>query len=164
MKGGILLALTFALLHVLQQSTLHVFGAPWANIPLLVIAGIIVMQRVGIEEGVAWFLALSLLNGFDLYAFCWAVVGPIFLLRVFTTRSVYALIGLGIVAHTTVSACTLILEKIIHRFFDFSFIPVYHAGALAAQIPLLIPGLFLAIICIRFAEKNLFTRVYLRPS
>ena len=68
MRGGILLALTFVILCVLQQSSLHALGTPWASIPLLVIAGIIVMQRVGVEEGIAWFLVVSVMYGFELYA------------------------------------------------------------------------------------------------
>ncbi len=150
MKTGSILACLFLLFLLGEASFIHAFPGILSHIPLMTIAGMIVMQRVGMEEGAAWFLALALFHS-DISALCIAIIGPILITRLFTTRSVYALIGFGISAYSAVLLIALI------------FPPHSVTAALQSEL-LLLPGLLIGISMVRFCERSLFTRIALRPS
>jgi len=157
MKTGILLAFTFLLLLLIERSFFHAFAGSLASIPVLLIAGMILMQRAGIEEGIAWFLAVAVLqaNGVALLL---ALVSPILIVQIFTTRSVYALLGFGVVTYAISSTLFILFGA----FFDIAFgttilsnHPVLHA---IQEGILLIPGLILGVMIVRSIEHRILRR------
>lgn len=164
MKGGVLLALAFLVCALAQYSLVYAFGGPLMHLSLLTLGGILVFQRVGPEEGSAWFLATTVFHGLDVYPMLWALLGPLLLARVFTTRSVYALFGLGLSGHVLASIVTMFFEKIALRFFPISFIPLHPWESILMQTALLLPGLFVGVISIRFIERVIMNRLYIRRT
>lgn len=154
MRTGILLALFFFILHVIEVSFFHAFSGVFAYIPLMVIAGMIIMQRIGIEEGIAWFLGMTVIDG-DGTALLLAGIGPLFILQIFTTRSVYALLGFGAVAYSVSSALFMLLGGLIDYLFGTTLLsdhPILHA---LQEWALLIPGLFLGVVIVRSIEQRI---------
>ncbi len=163
MRTGMLLGFLFFTLLFIEQSFLHAFFGTVANIPLVVIVGMIIMQRVGIEEGIAWFIAVALFQS-DFSALLIAMIGPMLILQIFTTRSVYALIGFGLTSYAFAAGVTLILSELSSRVFHYSITsshPYIHA---LTEFLILIPGLFVGVILARSIERNIFTRVSFRRS
>ncbi len=162
MKGGALLALAFLACSLVQYSFVFAFGGAFVLLSLLTIGGILVFQRVGPEEGAAWFLAIAVFHGLDVYPIIWAMLGPLLLARVFTTRSVYALFGLGFSGHLLASGMTVLFEKIAFRFFPLTYVPLHTGESLLLQSIILLPGLFVGVVCIRFLERSVMNRLYIR--
>lgn len=162
MKYGVFLAGIFLFSILCQYSLIHVLRGPWASIPLLTIVGIVVFQRVGMEEGMAWFAVASFFHGFNLYAFFWVCIGPLLLQKIFTTRSWYALLGLGVFGHIVVSVTFVVLAVLWNNFSPLVISPLGYAALFGKELLLLILGLLLAMIFLRFVERRLFMRIPFR--
>ena len=157
MRTGILFAFLFLFLLLIEVSFFHAFSGSLANIPVMIIAGMIVMQRVGIEEGVAWFITLALMRG-DGIALLLAGIGPVLILQIFTTRSVYALLGFGAVAYVAASCTFLLFGGLIDHTLGTSILlqhPIVHA---LQELMLLIPGLFLGVLLVRSIERRILNQ------
>lgn len=159
MRTGIILGLFFFFLLFIERSFFHAFFGIIANIPLMVIAGMIIMQRVGIEEGIAWFLALVFFHG-DSTALFLAVAGPALILQIFTTRSMYALVGFGLTSYAIAAGTTLMLGEFLSRIFDIHFLSLHPYLHAFNEFLLLVPGLFLGVLLTR----SIFTRIAFRRS
>ncbi len=157
MRTSILLACVFFMLFVMENAFLHAFTGSIASMPLMVIAGMIILQRVGIEEGAAWFLALAVFRA-DGVALLLSLIGPFLILQIFTTRSVYALLGFGAVAYTLSSVIFILFGE----FFDFIFsttLLVAHPIRFAfIEGALLLPGLLVGVIMLRSIERRILTQ------
>ncbi len=152
-----LFALLFFALLLSEVSFFHAFSGNLANIPVMIIAGMIIMQRVGIEEGIAWFFALAVIRG-DGIAFLLAGIGPVLILQIFTTRSVYALLGFGAAAYIAASTIFLLIGGLIDQLIGTSILlqhPVIHA---IQELALLLPGLFLGVLLLRSIERRILNR------
>lgn len=155
-RTALFTAFLFLLSMTLEASGVWVFHNWIAAIPLSIIIGFLVMQRVGIVEGVAWFLALAVLRG-DIISGTIAIIGPILTLRVFSTRSLYALFGIGLVSHATGIFILAILHTLVTTIFTVSWTVSYTTVWL--QEILLIPGLYLGTFVIRWFYVHISSRV-----
>lgn len=162
MKTGSILACLFLFFLLGEMSFIHAFSGILAHTPLMMIAGMIVMQRIGREEGSAWFVALALIQG-DISALIVAGVGPILITRLFTTRSVYALLGFGSSTALLAMGIPLVVGGICDAWLGTSFLPSYAYITTLYTMLTLVPGLFVGMSIIRFLERSLFTRISLRP-
>lgn len=163
MKTGILLALLFLLFLLFENSGFHAFGGILANIPLLIIAGMMITQRVGPGEGAVWFLTLFAVTGSGV-ALLLSCVAPLLVVHLFTTRSVYALLGLGIVSWSIVSLGALIIGGSIDGLFHTHLLPAHFLESIGMRGLLIVPGLFLGVLLVRFMERHLFSRIAFRAS
>lgn len=163
MRTGILFALLFFTLLLIEVSFFHAFSGNLANIPVMIIAGMIIMQRVGIEEGIAWFITLAVMRG-DGIALLLAGIGPVLILQIFTTRSVYALLGFGAVAYILASIIFLLVGGLVDQFLGTSILlqhPIIHA---LQELALLIPGLFLGVLLVRSIERRILNQFAFKSS
>lgn len=155
-----MLAVGFLLLLTLESSVIWAFQGWVSAIPLMMIVGLLVLQRIGIPEGVAWFLVLAVLRG-DIVAFTIALIGPALTMRVFSTRSLYALLGIGIVSHAAgiliLLATHAVLTAVFHVIWNVQYSTVW------LQELLLIPGLYFGTSGIRWFDQNIGSRVALKP-
>lgn len=161
MRTGIILGIVFFLFLFIEQSFFHALFGIVANIPLMLIAGMIIMQRVGIEEGVAWCIALAVFR-MDIGALFLAAVGPILILQIFTTRSMYALVGFGIASYTIATGAMLFLGELLFRVFGIHLLSLHPYLHALTEVILLIPGLFLGILLMRSIERSVLTRIAFR--
>ena len=163
MRTGILLAFLFFFLLLIEIAFFHAFAGNVARIPVMIIAGMIIMQRVGIEEGAAWLLAVAILRA-DGVAFLLAAIGPMLILQIFTTRSVYALLGFGAVAYGAASFIFILLGELFDAVLGMTILsshPIRHALLEGA---LLIPGLFIGVIIVRSIERRILTQFAFKSS
>ena len=160
MRVAVLLAILFMSLMVFETSFLWVFLGWFSAIPVMTIAGLLVMQRVGVAEGTAWFLALAFMRG-DLIACVIALIGPFLVLRVFSTRSLYALFGTGIVAFGAGIVSVFVVRTVLGLFFDLSSWHIVYR-TLLLQEALLVPGLFVGLYLVRWFEQNISSRIALK--
>ncbi len=163
MRTGISLGVLFLILLFIEQSFLHAFFGGLASTPLMTIAGIIILQRVGIEEGAAWCIALALFHA-DIVPFILAILGPILVLQIFTTRSLYALIGFGIASYTVSAGVSLIIGAMLSVFFGIHILSAHPYTNALTEFFLLVPGLFLGILLVRGVERNILIRIAFRRS
>ncbi len=155
-RSAFALALLFTGLLIVESSGMWVFTHWVATIPLMIIAGLLVMQRVGVPEGVAWFCALAFLR-IDIVSAVIACTGPSLTLRVFSTRSLYALFGIGMVSHAAGIGVLFIIATLANTVFHATWNIAY--GTLWLQEILLLPGLNLGMNGVRWFEHNIRSRV-----
>lgn len=163
MKTGVSLALLFFFFVLMEVAFLHAFSGVVASIPLMIVAGMIIMQRVGIEEGIAWFLASAVLRG-DGISLLLAGIGPMLILQIFTTRSVYALLGFGAAAYGIAGITFILFGKFLDYVFGVSILsshPVLHALQEGA---LLLPALFVGVLIVRSVERRVLTQFTFRST
>lgn len=163
MKTGFLFALLFFVLLLVEVTFFHAFSGMIASIPLMIVAGMIMMQRVGIEEGAAWFLAVAAVRG-DGVAFLLAGIGPVLILQIFTTRSVYALLGFGAVAYAAASGISIPLSMLFDSVFDTSILPSHPFLHALQEGFLLLPALFVGVVIVRGIERRFLTQFTFRSA
>jgi len=154
-RTAFMLAIMFSILLTIESSGIWVFESWFSAIPLMITAGILVMQRVGIAEGVAWFCVLAILRG-DVIAATIALTGPWLTLRVFSTRSLYALFGIGLVSHTAGIIVLFGIATVMTSIFHVTWNIPY--STLWAQEFLLIPSLYFGMNIVRWFEQNIRSR------
>jgi hypothetical protein len=107
-----LFLIIFALSATTQISLVHSLTGIWNFFPLHLCVGLIIMHRYQASLGAIWFIVTAIVSiwslqpGHPLSYLSVAAAGYFLLNRLFTTRSVYALLGLGL----TVSALYLVLN------------------------------------------------------
>lgn len=154
-RTALLLTIMFYVLTVIESSVLWVFEGWVATIPLMTTAGILVMQRLGIAEGVAWFCILAILRG-DVIAATIAFIGPWVTLRVFSTRSLYALFGIGLVSHAAGMVVLFVIATIMASVSQATWNISY--ATLWTQELLLIPSLYFGMNVVGWFEQNIRSR------
>lgn len=157
-RSALFLVPLFALLAAVEASFLWVFSLSWiCTFPLMIIAGLLIMQRVGVIQGTAWCFAAALFqwNG---VAFCIALLGPLFFEKVFSTRSVYALLGAGLAAYGT----SLVLITLFS--FLLPFFPSLDISKLFIGWILLVPGLYCGFLFVRWFEISIGSRFAIKTS
>ncbi len=159
-RSSIVLTLTFCILLALETSVLWVFDDWIAFIPLMMTSGLLVLQRVGIPEGIVWFLALAILRG-DFVSAIIAMLGPLFMIKIFSTRSLYALLGVGLVAHGFGIVILWVIHGFVHGLFHVTWNISF--STLWIQELLLIPTLYLGTMLIRSFRRTIGSRVALKP-
>lgn len=159
-RAPLTLAVGFVLLLAFESSVIWAFQGWVSAIPLMVIVGFLVLQRIGIPEGVAWFCVLAVLRG-DIVAGTIALVGPVVTLRVFSTRSLYALLGIGLVSHAAGILTLLAIHGLMSAVFHVAW--TVHYSTVWLQELLLIPGLYFGMGSIRWFDRTISSRVALKP-
>lgn len=152
MREAIYLALTFAFTMFVAQGVVPSLPFPLLYTPLVMITGLLVLQRQGVVVGVAWLVLGSLLLAVDnvapqilLPSLIATAVAAIFATRVFATRSVYALMGLGLV--TGLAFCLSALGgSLLKILFSPNFLPASLLPNLLATFILLQVGLYLGFV------------------
>lgn len=166
MIEAIVLFASFLLTSFTAMTVVPSLPLPLAHIPLILITGLLVMHRVGVGPGVAWIVTGALIlevrgitPGYILPLTASAGIAFILVERVFATRSVYALLGLGLVTGLVSAVVYLIVQLLKGIIYDS---PVA-LGALVQQsistLVLLQIGLyvgFTAIVSIRSSMRNMF--------
>lgn len=161
MRGALFLALLFVFLLTFEASCVWALGGIALAIPVMTIGGILVMHRSGITDGIAWFLMLAFIRH-DVISLALCVIAPFFLLRTFSTRSIYALFGFGIVSYTLTLIVVGTLEYLIHTlgFGSNSALPEHPV----LQTVFLLPGLYIGTMLIRSMERHFFSRIAIKST
>lgn len=162
MRGAMLLAILFVALSVVESSMIWVFHAPWISaVPMMTIAGFLIVQRIGIVEGVMWFIALMLLR-MDITMLIMILIAPTLTIRLFSTRSVYALLGVGITTYGMMIFVVFLFHSIGSA---LALSMVWHApfSLLLMQWVLLVPGLYLGLSTVRWFERTVGSHVTFKP-
>ena len=161
MRNALFLALLFACLLTFEASCIWALGGIALAIPVMTIGGILVMHRSGITDGIAWFVTLALLRH-DMVSLVLCLIAPFFLLRTFSTRSIYALFGFGIVSYTLSLIVVGAGEYLAYAigFKTGNLLPEHPV----LQIIFLLPGLYVGTVFIRSMEKHFFSRVALKST
>lgn len=161
MRSALFLALLFAALLTFEASCVWAFGGIALAIPVMTIGGILVMHRSGMPDGIAWFFTLAIIRH-DVVSLALCFIAPFFLLRTFSTRSVYALFGFGIASY----ALSLIVVGVGQYFANGLG---FGTGNLLPKQPVLqifflLPGLYIGSMIIRSLQKQFFSRVALKSA
>lgn len=163
-------AILFLASAVFDAAFIHALGAPLAWIPFHFIAGVLVLHRSTEASGALWFLASALVLPFFGFEYghpiayvAVAGLGVVLMRRIFTNRSVYALIGLGLtlyVAFAVVNGFTLLLNGVNHYGITW--------GALVRQEALtllfIIFGLYGGFVLLRVLARTAQNAFYVRQT
>jgi hypothetical protein len=161
MRSALFLALLFAFLLTLEASCVWALGGIALAIPVMTIGGLLVMHRSSVADGIAWFFLLAIIRH-DLVSLILCLVAPFFLLRIFSTRSVYALFGFGITSYAVSLAIIATGQYLLgvigigtgHILPDHPII----------QTLFLLPGLYIGTVLVRSLQKHFFSRVALKSA
>lgn len=165
MGNDFLIAIVFVVTALIQVSLIHTLPDPYLTIPLHFIIGVIVLHRNDPVLGAIWFMAAGFFLswvGFD-HAVWWsyfliAAVGYFLTHKVFASRSVYALIGLGTSMYFIFSILNFIPVLLGVSSDQSQFISRSFIGLL-----FLIFGLYFGFLITRYLE-HLATNVFLIKS
>ncbi len=156
----IMLIFVFFFCAVVQMSLINTLPEPFSLLPLHFLVGITVLHRAGYEYGFFWFISSSLilpLLGFEM-AYFWTywiigVCGAFFSTKVFTTRSVYALIGLGSSLFVIFLFLNWLPKIAVSVFIENQLNNTLKFTEIFISLILLIIGLYLSFIIARSVER-----------
>ena len=108
-------AVLFLCSLVFEHGFLYAAGIPFSFLPFHLILGTLILHRGSETVGALWFLLTALIApmiGFTQFS-AWgyiaiAIAGPLLTKQLFTNRSVYALLGLGLTLFMLLNAVTAI--------------------------------------------------------
>jgi hypothetical protein len=116
MREAIYLALGFFVTLFIASCVVPSLPYPLYYTPLITITGLLVLQRGIIGAGLAWLIIGNLLLATNhvspqtlLPQLAATVIAAFFATRVFATRSVYALMGLGLLTGLVIGLVTLLI-------------------------------------------------------
>ncbi len=154
---GILLALAFLLAELVAHTVITSLPAPFVYFPLMLTLGVVIMNRASVPEGVTWILLAGFVAGGahgDVLTYAAAgLVGAIASLRIFATRSVYALLGLALtvgMAFLVTRSVLGLLVSFIHT--DNTRIPVSINDGMWTML-LLLAGVYGAFVIIVMGKR-----------
>ncbi|MBT3230328.1 hypothetical protein HN358_00890 [Candidatus Uhrbacteria bacterium] len=108
MRNSIVFTILLIVSTVVELSIINTFGYPIFLFPLTLSIGVLMLHMLPITFGIMWLLLspmlLSMLGAESMNIIPYilvVIVGTALTMRVFTRRSVYALIGLGIILIST---------------------------------------------------------------
>lgn len=161
MRSALFLAILFGSLLTFEASCIWALGGIALAIPIMTIGGILVMHRSGMADGIAWFITLAILRH-DVVSLILCLIAPFFLLRTFSTRSIYALFGFGVVSYALSLMGVGAGEYLAHTLgFEFGNLLPEHP---VLQTLFLVPGLYIGTVLIRSMEKHFFSRIALKSA
>lgn len=163
MLNDLAIACVFLLSAFVDVTLVHALGEPLALIPLHFIVGVIVLHRGGASSGALWFGFSALLLpviGFDsgtvLGYVATGALGFVLTKRVFTNRSVYALVGLGAALYTSFAIVNGVFLLITKRLIEPWHV---YAATELLSLTLVVGGLYLGFVIVKRSQrlsKNLF--------
>lgn len=166
MVEAIILFVSFLLTSLTAMTIVPSLPLPLAYTPLILITGLLVMHRVGVGPGIAWIVVGALIlevrgitPGHILPLTVAAGIAFMLVERVFATRSVYALLGLGLVTGLT-SVIVYSMVQLVNGMINE--MPVSLSSLIQQSLWLLIlleVGLYLSftgIVTIRSSMRNIF--------
>lgn len=157
MSTGLLLCGLFYLSTVVQTSLIHSLPRPVSLFPIHLIVGLLVAHRTSPLNGVIWFLltipfAWSGLQPGSGWSYLWLAASTYFLIsRLFTTRSVYALIGLGLTVVIPYTILNLFLGRTNLNWQEFAFYLIF-----------VVLGLYLGFITASYLQRLWSRWVYVK--
>lgn len=141
MMQSVAIALLFIFALFTEASLIASLGKPFNAIPFLFLVGIVVMHRLQPGYGIAWFIlsaiflpTLSQDKGIWLAYVAVAIAGSLLMDRVFTNRSIYALLGLGATLYVLFALIQLFFKTEAYQLFYgfiFAMIGIYTGSAIA---------------------------------
>lgn len=157
--ASFLLGIGFFTLMMIESSMLWVFDSWVSSFPFMIAAGLLVMQRVGIPEGVAWFLVLAVVRE-DIVAVTLAIAGPLLMIKVFNSRSLYALLGVGLLAHAIGIVVLWGIHTTVHALLYAEWSVSYRM--LWRQEALLIPTVYFGSSVLKWFERTVASRIAIK--
>lgn len=157
MSTGLLLCGLFYLSTAIQTSLVHSLPRPFSFFPIHVIVGLLIAHRTGPQNGVIWFLLTlpfvwSGLQPGTTWSYLWLAGSSYFLIsRLFTTRSVYALIGLGLTVIVPYLAINLLFDRLTFSWLEFGYFLIF-----------VILGLYLGFIIATYLQRLWSRWVYVK--
>lgn len=165
MWNSILMVIVFLLTLFLEQSVFVNFPPIYQFLPLGFMVGVLLAQKTNHVFGSIWFIALfiaALLNPFSAYHpisyLLIAVLLPIALAKLFSNRSVYALIGTGATLYLAMILIDIFARYVLQGLGRSFFLPFSEYIQITGGIFLLLPLLFFAL----FGISRLFTQLFSR--
>lgn len=151
------IAFLFLLSAFVDVTLIHALGDPIALLPLHFIVGVIVLHRGGPISGALWFGFSALLlpvigfdNGTLLGYVATGALGFILTKRVFTNRSVYALVGLGAALYTSFAIVNGIFLLIAQK---LSVSWHAYAGTELLSLAFVVAGLYLGFVLVKRSQR-----------
>jgi len=116
MQSNILVGLLFIISYGFEQYIIQILPYPWSIFQLSFIIGVLIIHRYDRYIGSVWLVLLGIAplfggwRGHSFIAFLIsAIISHIFVSKLFTNRSVYALMGLGALTYFIVFIIDLLL-------------------------------------------------------
>lgn len=113
---ALLLSCSFFTTILLAVTFVPSLPYPFAYTPLVMITGLLTMHRVGVGPGVVWLVLGAITmqlqhtgNGWSAAIIVSSAVAVLLVERVFATRSVYALLGIGFVTGIVATIVHIVL-------------------------------------------------------
>ena len=148
---------------IVEVSFIQSFTGPVAAVPILFIMGILLMHRMEAMYGVLWFVASGVCLSFfqvpiatTIAFFVCSILAFFFVKKLFATRSVYALTGLGISTFTVFSLTEFLVTVINHS--SLISIQIYQA---AWGFIFVVPGLYTGFVLARKIERAFEERFFI---
>ena len=149
---GAWLAIGFILASLLAGTAVPSLPVPFAYLPLMLMCGILVMNRVNVVHGALWLVlsgvvlgATGIAPGRLLAYIATAIAAFVLAERVFAKRSVYALIGLGASAGL-VFVCVELLHRLVSNLLNSKRVVGMSAGEALWTLMLLLIGLYVGFV------------------
>lgn len=160
MRRAMIFACLFLVLASIETSVLWNFSSWIGVIPLLTIAGLLVILHVGGFEGFLWFGATAILER-SVEPFLFGIIVVFLVKYIFSTRSFYALVGLGEVSVIMTSLMMYILAVFLGLFdVDVTKTSLHDTMVIAV---ILAPGLYLGHIFVVWLHRTIL-QLFLRQE
>lgn len=167
MITGVLTALAFVLTLAIEQGAIRSLPAPLGLFPLMLVCGVLVMHRGDLFLGVCWFVAMAIIVhpwGNGAVAVAPLLVAAVAALplqqKIFTNRSVYALLGLGASLFFVMTLTAFIIAGVHGVWSDESWLTEHFLRDRAIEAVELLVGLYVGVDLVRrlgtWAKKTFF--------
>lgn len=129
MMTGTFTALVFVVTVAIEAGAIRSLPSPWGLFPLVLLCGTLVMHRSDLYVGMLWFVAMAVILhpwGEGIVAVAPLLVAAAVALplqqKIFTNRSVYALLGLGAGLFVTMVVVALLIAGVHSIWSDESWL------------------------------------------
>ncbi len=170
MTRALFLPLLFLFSTLVETSFLESLPRPFSLVPLLFVIGVVLLHRVGIAEGVTWFVLSGLgerIFGFQ-EPFFWhlivvGIVGAFLTKQTFAHRSLYALLALGASLFFLERTLEIISREVAHLFSKLDYLLVSDVfSRMPRDFLVFIVSLYVAYLIAQYIEFLLRKVFYLR--
>lgn len=167
MMTAVIVAIVFGITMVLETSAVQSLPPPYSAFPLMLIAGVIVLHRTDAVLGIAWLLLMALFadawgegSGAILPFLIASALAVPLKRRVFTNRSVYALLGMGLSVQVVLIVTATLLSLAHTVFSDTALYGQDFVATRFRETLLLLGGLYLSAMGLRSASHWLKRTFY----
>lgn len=165
------LTIAFFLVAILEYGFIDSLQAPVKFIPLLFIGAILIYQRVDVVLGFTWMTLATIsqfIFGFaSIHPFAWFLAAILMIplvQRIFTNRSIYALVTFGFVSYLILLISNTIVQT-IHRFVtDQPFAFTIPSSTIIPRLVTLVVAITISYILAKSVSKTARRFFYLRTN